>query len=326
MDCQDIPTNPGSFSPVLGWGLGLKEVNGRLTTTIARRAYVERKVGLMDLPPGAQVPAFLGNLPTDVVERSPSLPTRHSNEKLVPGMHLVNGRGVPGSLGCLAWCRATKERVLVASWHVLFGQGAGAGDRIFIVRSVRSRPTYRPIGRTRRGILGSILYNGLEFHVDLAIGACTQDLGFGEINAAPPAAASPRGVAWAYPGALVRKNGAGSGATTGIVVDVAYPDVAVIDGRPLPAPRQILVRMAEHTSCFAESGDSGAVLLDGEGRAAGLLWGSNGRGEGIACHLIPALGALDVSLVPPPGMWRSHLCRCLGKAWTDLSAWICGVS
>ena len=278
IDSKGIPRNPSGSSSVLGWGLGLKEVGSCLTRTIARRAYVERKIALADLPPGDRVPAFLGGMPTDVVERSLSQIARYGNKSLAGGMRLVNARGVPGTLSCLAWCRATKARVLVGNWHVLFGQGASAGDRVFLVRTERSRLSYTTIGRTRRGLLGTTLHDGLKFHVDLAIATYELDPGFGTTDTASGTAASPRALAWTYPGAVVGKYGAGSGATTGIVVDIAYPDVAVIDGHPLLAPRQILVRSAggAGSKCFAQSGDSGALLFrfrrSSDGPLVGKQW------------------------------------------------------
>lgn len=113
----------------------------------------------------------------------------------------------------------------------------------------------------------------------------------------------------AVPGEAVRKIGAATGLTVGTVVDVAYPDVAAIENRVYAAPRQILIRAA-HGQAFSSEGDSGAAVVNTREEVVGLLWGTTARGEGVACHIEPALRALDISLVPDgtgsfwSGVWR----------------------
>jgi len=293
------------FAGVLGWGFGLKEVAGRLTATLAWRAYVARKLPRDALDPGDRIPATIGGVATDVIEHVPTHSARGTIDAAVPGTRIVNARGVPGTLGCHAWARDSAERMLLSNWHILFGEGANGGEGVYIVEG--EGPRYALIGRTRRGLLGPIALDGQTYHVDAAIAACEHDT---PRRRGPPLA---RAAAWTRAGDLVRMRGAVSGKTAGIVVDTAYPDVAMIEGLPIAAERQILVRPAPGDAPFAQIGDSGAVLTDPRARAVGLLWGSNDRGEGIACHMLPALHALDVTLsVSWPDRWRRLLRRMRG--------------
>jgi hypothetical protein len=296
------------FGRVLGWGLGVKEVAGRPTHTLAWRAYVARKVPLADLAPHDRIPPVIDGQATDVIAYAPTQAARGAARTMPPGTRIVNARGVPGTLGCCAWTRDTAERVLVGSWHVLFGEGARSGDGIYIVQE--GQPQYALIAHARGGTLGPVAYDGATYHVDAAIALCREDAARRRLN--PPNPVSPRSACWASAGDVVHMHGAASGTTSGIVVDVAYPDLAMIEGRPIDAPGQILVRPAEGDAVapFAAIGDSGAVLIDSNARAVGLLWGSNGRGEGIACHLLPALEALNVTLALS---WRDRWGRLMRR-------------
>jgi hypothetical protein len=111
-----------------------------------------------------------------------------------------------------------------------------------------------------------------------------------EALAALPAYTIPE----AGPGLEVSKRGATTGTTQGILVDVAYPDLPVIEGRAWQAPGQLLIDSRDPLLNFSAPGDSGAAVVDAAGAVIGLLWGSNDFGQGIACPIAPVFACLDV--------------------------------
>ncbi len=100
----------------------------------------------------------------------------------------------------------------------------------------------------------------------------------------------------AQPDDRVMKTGAATGITRGSVIDIQHSDYAWIAGLPYPARGQILVQPTHCKTPFSAAGDSGAVIIDGAGRAVALLWGTNSRGQGVACPIAPVLYALNLSL------------------------------
>jgi hypothetical protein len=52
----------------------------------------------------------------------------------------------------------------------------------------------------------------------------------------------------------------------------------------------------DQNKVFSADGDSGAVVVDAANKAIGLLWGTNVRGEGIACPIAPVLYAMNITL------------------------------
>jgi hypothetical protein len=218
--------------------------------------------------------------------RPPTLPAPAS------GSRIVNARGVPGTLGCLAITPHDGAVVLISSHHVLFGAGAGEGEPVWLGEREGDAAVFRHLGSTRYGKLGTVTCGGVDHHVDCAVAVLD---GAGALppwwRAEPEEAAGPPA-----PGAVVTKTGAVTGTTRGVIVDVAYPDVALIEGRAMAAPGQILVRPAEDGVAFSTDGDSGAILRDEWGGVVGLVWGANHRGESIACPIVPVLRVLGVRL------------------------------
>jgi hypothetical protein len=206
------------------------------------------------------------------------------------GARIANARGVPGTLGCFA-LTARREAVLLTSHHVLFGAGAGEGDAVWLVGGTAEEPTFERLGRARRGFIGTVG----DCFVDCAVAALDAGVFAPRRPRPEPPAARPL-----QPGDAVTKTGGATGTTEGVVVDVDYLDMAVVEGRTWAAPRQILVR-GRDGQAFSAEGDSGARLRDAAGGAAGLLWGVNRDGMSVACPLGPALEALGV--VPVRTRW-----------------------
>ncbi len=285
-----------------GLGFGVKEIAGKVTGEPAWRVYVARKDGLRALAPSERVPARILDLPTDVIEYAGVTPSaarpsagadrRHS---LSDGSAIANHKGVPGTLGCLARLRSSQEPVLLSNYHILFARNSQRGDPVWHVPAEGSGEPY-PIGRVLGGKVGRVSDRGEEVFVDAALGTIDDALQdeWMESNETP-AIEPDTGLASAVAGSRVRKVGAATGRTCGLVVDVRYPDRWYWQYRSESAPRQILVQSGEPDGgVFSRSGDSGAVVRDECGAAVGLLWGSNARGEGVACPMGAVTRALGI--------------------------------
>ncbi len=212
-----------------------------------------------------------------------------------PGAVIANAKGVPGSLGCFARTLHNQQAVLLTSWHVLYGQDAAENEDVYLVSDAGGSPRRDLLGYTLYGKAGIVHFDGQDYYVDCAVAAylTAVQTRFYERNDRHAAAGIQTDI---QPGELVTKTGAATGFTSGIVVDANYEAAAWINGRAHPAPRQLRVQSTHEQVPFAAAGDSGAVLHDEQGKAVGLVWGANSRGEGIACPIGPVLFAMNVSL------------------------------
>jgi hypothetical protein len=294
------PTGLLELPGVLGVGFGVKERGGAVTGVPAWRVYVREKGPLHALAAAERIPAEVGGTATDVIEKAPTRATAVAYEPPRPptrsppasGARIVNARGVPGTLGCMAITPHDGAAVLVSNHHVLFGAGAGEGEPVWLVEREADAAAFHYLGSTRYGRLGTVTFGGVDYHVDCAVAVLDG------ANALPPLRRTEPEETAGPPaaGTVVKKTGPVTGTTRGVVVDVAYPDVVLIEGRPRAAPGQILVRPAEDGVAFSAGGDSGAILRDERGGMVGLLWGANHRGESIACHIVPVLQVLGIRL------------------------------
>ena len=206
------------------------------------------------------------------------------------GAKIANSQGVPGTLGCVARGADDSRTVLLSSWHVLFGNGGSGSDVIWLVDEADGARRYDGLGRALYGKIGTVRFDGEDYFVDCAVGSCV------------PSPETPHTLPriarhdTARPGDRVTKVGAATGTTEGIVVDVSYCSATRIAWRSYPAQRQLLVRSVRDDTPFASNGDSGAILVNARNDAVGLLWGTNCRGEAVACHIAPVLRAMNVTL------------------------------
>lgn len=217
------------------------------------------------------------------------------------GAAIVNAKGVPGTLGCLAITLHDRRLVLATSHHVLFGGGAGEHDRVWLVRGTHEQRSFACAGRAGYGRAGTVRHGDGTVHVDCAVAELDSQAVSPGSRIVEDAASDLPPLA---PGDLVTKTGAATGSTHGVVVDVDYVARLLVAGKWHEAPGQILVRSAARGSPFSAEGDSGAVLRNECGAVVGLLWGANTRGDGIACPIAPVLYVLNIRLarvLPSPG-------------------------
>jgi hypothetical protein len=91
----------------------------------------------------------------------------------------------------------------------------------------------------------------------------------------------------------VRKIGNATGLTEGGVVDAA----ATVRSGGISRARNLVIRGVG--GCFAEPGDSGALIVNDHDDAVGLLWGHDDNDPEIAygCHIHPVLDRLGVTML-----------------------------
>lgn len=278
---------------VQGVGYGLKEVNSNRTVIPSLRIYVECKKAIADIPVHLLLPAKFKGLQTDVIHLPSG--TRPCTATFPAPMMLANAKGVPGTLGCFVRRRPTNETVLLSNYHVLYGKKSQRGDRIWEVTKTAGGHDFAPVGTNLVGKAGHVKYKGQQYFVDAAIGRldvdwCAFNKELIDTHHYPTATA-------VEPGECVHKTGATTGKTKGIVVDVCYPDNWYSDRKSIKANNQLLIEpIDEKLGPFSQPGDSGAAIVTDEGSLAGLLWGHNGRGEGVACPIQPILKDLKLEL------------------------------
>jgi len=282
----------------------MKETGGKVTQEHAWRVYVREKRPWRRLTDGERIPAQLCELRTDVIEHASASPSAgRVLARPQSGVKIANSRGVPGTLGCIGWTVNGGQAVLLSTWHVLFGNGGDEEGSVWMVDESEGIRRFHEIGKTLYGKIGTLRSDGEEFYVDCAIASCPtahRSAGWLGFLSGKRRLTHLKGHQTPLPGDRVKKTGSATQTTEGLVVDVCYPDLAFIENRAYPAPRQVLVRSVSYPSAFSAEGDSGAAIVNQEQKIVGLLWGTNCRGEGVACHIEPVLDTMNIRLRPPP--------------------------
>ena len=210
------------------------------------------------------------------------------------GAGIVNAKGVPGTLGCIAYTLHTGEPVLLSTWHVLFGRDAHEASAVWLESD--NGHALSGIGKTLYGKIGTVQFSGQDYYLDCAIASLTETP---TVLASQTQSTSPTLITQhdaAQVGDAVTKAGAATGVTHGTIADVDYSESVIPRGQGQPAPGQLLLKPLDQNKVFSAEGDSGAVVVDAANRAIGLLWGTNVRGEGVACPIAPVLYAMNITL------------------------------
>lgn len=210
---------------------------------------------------------------------------------MASALRIANAEGVPGTACALVRGRDGAPLV-IANHHVLFGGGAGPGERVW---AVAEDGAVVHLGHALRGQLGRVTYQGETHFVDCAVvGLRGRALLPAWLNDALDrlprgAPANPRA------GLAVKKIGPATGHTQGVIATIEHFDAPYILGRAYQAPRQLLVDSADPSLRFCAQGDSGAALVDEREQIVGLLWGITGSSQGIASPIGPVLDCLAVT-------------------------------
>jgi hypothetical protein len=186
--------------------------------------------------------------------------------------------------------------LMLSSWHVLFGKGAHKNDPVWLVEEVQGKRNYLAAGKALYGHIGSIPFGGEQHYLDCGVASfsfssetVSDSFALQEIQ---PFSLLEQPEVW--PGYEVKKTGAATGTTEGVVMDVKYSMASGGGVTSGAFQQQILIRPTGGSPVFSAEGDSGALVTGVDGRAVGLLWGSTSRGEGVACHIAPVFFALNI--------------------------------
>jgi len=281
-------------------GVGLKEVNDRVTEEIVFRVYVSEKKSPSELATG-MIPKLIRGVPTDVVlESAPHETEDHDKYRpLLGGIQIGNdSNSVRGTLGCLAQRNSDKSMVLLSNKHVMLADTAIAGEKI-------GQPSISCCCCCKGNIVGEVLDSGYDALVDCAIAKIKGQPGFlNEIQDIGPIFGSASIIAASGStvtlGDKVRKRGCATGLTTGTVTNVSKATPAGIEpDKNSPArTNQIEVKADPGQEWFQFDGDSGAVLVNEANVVVGLMWGVDKVSKlAYANRITDVLTKLDIKIV-----------------------------
>jgi hypothetical protein len=250
-----------------------------------------------------------------------------SNLKGVLSKSIIDNRGSGlGALGFFAALRGApnwQNLVLVSNRHVLLAHGAQQGDLVFQPEYTLKNGQYHfrndklnPIAEILdEGLEGNYMYRypdepAREYFIDCATARLTAKHTT-RIPADPPPIGRRtkilfRGIARVhefdvFAGRELQVYKLGRPEVIGRVVDVR----ATVKTSDQRIRHNNLVIRAEsqkgkNEQSFADTGDSGALIVDELNRAVGLLWGKSlhNRTEAFACHIHPILHRLKVTPLP----------------------------
>jgi len=259
------------YPNVVSVGVGLKETNDEITSTLCYRIYVGEKKSIDELEDFEKIPRVIDGFVTDVIsygviheaaDLNPVRPLKGGIQIKNDSYQVDNDRRGVGTLGCLAIPNEDVTRIVALTCaHVAF------------LNSESPRDSSPNIGQPQKhvcccccvkNLIGSVDKVGqtldcasIALHDDIieeikTNGIINEVQGLGYIIGRQAATVGLR----------VMKVGAGTGLTIGQVVDIHFDD------------GQILVAPAIPYVTFAGFGDSGSIVVDENYHAVGLLWGT----------------------------------------------------
>ncbi|HEX4949097.1 MAG TPA: hypothetical protein VFZ34_20640 [Blastocatellia bacterium] len=298
---QELMTIPG----VVGVGIGLKEVHGQLTDEICFRVYVAAKKDKADLAPQEIIPAEIQGFKTDVIkvyEQTAQVFVERrevSEHATLTGGIAVSSEKNPNEYGTLGWFAtdtSNNSRVLLSNEHVLYplftigDKMAKDGDRI-------AQPFHSKKCCCHTGVIANNVTSVSNDKVDCAIAKLDGSRPINRVitNKATDKILKVKGKDDAIAGAPVKKIGARSAFTKGIVVDIG---AVVTTEQQVPLPGGGTVRQRKHQIivapasdetyeneanqvAFSNHGDSGSVILDEDDLIVGLLYGAVKENESL---------------------------------------------
>lgn len=311
---------------VVGVGIGYRERGGRVVDELCVIALVRRKLPASALKPDELVPKQVSNVPTDVVEVGVlrAMQARTGRYRPAPGgVSIGHYQITAGTLGCVVRDRTTGDRLILSNNHVLADINAGrAGDPIlqpgsydggvegkdmiavlerFIPLRFKEAPSTCGIANLMQGMVNVFARLIRSTHrirtyrvnpsavnqVDAALARPLDDamildeiLDIGVVGGITP----PR------LGMNVRKSGRSSGFTTGQIRVLDASLQVEYDSHIADFEGQIV------TGAMSQPGDSGALLVTGEGLlAVGLLFAGSQQAT-VFNPIQPVLEALGVVL------------------------------
>lgn len=300
----DPASQPGSLSPgsqggqspifarlrrlnLVGLGFGLKETSGRLTSALAVRVYVARKLPKNGLIRRLRIPEFVNGVPTDVIAVGNF---EFQSRPVALGSSISHFNGGTGSMGCIVTVPGAEDWFLLSACHVLAPKpNATAGDEIL-------EPAASAGGTSPIALLTdfeSLQADGAANAYDAAI---ARVINKADIHPQlPRIGAVTTEVMEPVLYQSVRKYGAATLHTVGVVTDVSADTSFRFDGE-----NYFFQDVVQVTGCggdFSEGGDSGALVVDAlSNRPVALLIGGAGT-RSFASPLGRILNRFSASIV-----------------------------
>jgi hypothetical protein len=303
---------------VVGVGIGLKETAGALTQEFAFRVYVQEKKDRAELRPEEIIPDEIMGFKTDVIKVpeatiSAFVERRDRSEyRPIQGGISINAEDRGGSYGTLGWFGTLNAnpatKVLLTNKHVVYD---GAQGTTTDVKKV-GQPNYQKICCCTCGEIGSTIIGINDTSVDCAIARLNSGVNPNLVIANVTATQQiiVGGTAAAIVGDTVRKVGARSAFTRGIVTDIAGSTItSYTDGAgntvTITRTNELLIQAAATETyeiengkkSFNNRGDSGSVVVNELDQIVGLIYGmSNATSATISTftsHIASVLSALS---------------------------------
>lgn len=243
------------------------------------RFHVQAKLPVEELAPTQVLPSTMSGLPCDVLQASYSMcaSAQDSCDPLQLGVSVGNhSQRSTGTLGLVVRDKLSGREAILSNWHVLCGSTRARPGNALI------QPGFMHMG-TREPRLVARLERWLPLSTGLDAAVGLLDPGIRWRQELFGALVAVRGVAPPRLGARLAKYGAASNYTEGVVdgVNGSYVINYSSLGDVARSMDGFVVRRAEPSSWeeISLEGDSGALWIDRQGRAVGLLFaGEDGRG------------------------------------------------
>jgi hypothetical protein len=298
---------------VIGVGIGLKEKGNTLTQDICFRVYVEEKVDRAQLAPHEVVPDEIMGFKTDVIKVpeatiSAFVERRDRSEyRPIKGGISINPEGET-AYGTLGWFGTLNSnpatKILLTNKHVLYN---GVQETTTTVKKV-GQPNYSKVCCCECGEIGASIIGINDTAVDVAIARLDSDKNPTLVihNGTATQEIRVNGTAAAVVGETVRKVGARSAFTTGIVADIV--GTTSTNYGPVTITRtntELLIQAAPGETyeiengkkAFSNAGDSGSVVVNASGAIVGLLYGGGNPTNAVintfTTHIATVLTALS---------------------------------
>jgi hypothetical protein len=293
---------------VQGFGIALRETDGRPRRELVLRVYVRRKRPRPHLrhpvPRLIAVPGIPGRVRTDVAPVGELRLQRYVQpaRPAFPGVDIGHVAGGNGTLGALVRRLGDGALCLLSNAHVLLpAPVAKLGDPI--VQPSTLHGGGRPVALVEAAVPHVFSSDGFPNLVDAALARIVDPA---DVVAAIPDIGVPRGVRRDIPAGLpVRKTGAATGYTASVVLD---PRASLALRYRRPDGRMGRVGFRDQVVCrvFTEGGDSGALVVDTEGFAVGLHVAGSGT-ISVFSRIDVVLDQLGAALVTGDGPTADRL-------------------
>jgi S1-C subfamily serine protease len=297
---------------VTGVGVGEKITKGQRVGKACVRVYVKKKLPKDRVGKGQLIPASVGGVPTDVIEREfvlhPAsvalsdlelMADAGTYDPLTGGISIgpcraVGGSVFVGTLGLVVEDNNTGDPMMLSNFHVM------CIDNNWSVGDTMAQPARAfDGGSCPSDVVGELTRAQLGGQVDCAVARITNR----GHNCRITEIGNVSGTATAVDGEAVRKRGRTTELTHGFVDDISLTVTIDYDfgiGN-VTLTNQIGIEVdASQSTQFGNNGDSGSVVVNSSGEVIGLYFAGTSTGDyGVANPISAVLSALDVKLCQP---------------------------